>query len=249
MTMIMNRIATALREQQWSTVLIEMLVLVVGIFLGLQVDAWNEQRKDRADEAVYLQRMHSDILLAEQLSARVRERRIERNAVNNEVAEVLFRRSDVNELSDEQCVAIHSANFFNIQVVDLPTLLELVSTGRLGIIRSAELRTALLQLQQTSASLQSLISTQATSVGDGHLATLFPQYIQLDSYFDEERGEVSSRAVCELDGMRRDQAFLNQVSLSFDRYDAYVRDGLLPWARSFDAVHALVDGQLGIEHP
>ena len=246
--MIMNRIAGALREQQWSTVFIELLVLIVGIFLGLQVDAWNEQRKDRADETVYLQRMHSDIALAEQLSGRVRERRIQSNAINHEVADVLFGRVAADELTDVQCGALHSANFFNIQVVDLPSVLELISTGRLEIIRNAELRTSLLQLQQTSASLQSLISTQSTSVGEGHLPTLFPQHIQLESYFSAQENEVRLRPTCKLAGMRQDQLFLNQVSLSFDRYDVYVRDGLLPWVQRLDTVHALVDEELGIVH-
>lgn len=247
--MIFNRIASALRQQDWSTMITEMLVLVVGIFLGLQVDAWNEKRKDRADETVYLQRMHSDILLAEQLSGRVRERRIGNNAINHQVSDVLFGREEADELTTDQCMALQSATLFNIQVVDLPSMLELISTGRLAIIRNPELRTNLLQLQQTSESLQSLIRTQVGSVGEGHLSALFPQLIHLESYFSRQENEVRLRPTCNLAAMRQDQRFLNQVSLSLDRYDVYVRDGLLPWTQRIDAVHALVDAELGLEHP
>jgi len=49
-----------MREQNWSSAVLEVLVVVVGIFLGLQVDAWNQARKDRVAEAAYLERLHAD---------------------------------------------------------------------------------------------------------------------------------------------------------------------------------------------
>ena len=48
--MILRRLAEAMAEQNWFIILIEVLVVVVGIFIGLQVDDWNESRKDRQDE-------------------------------------------------------------------------------------------------------------------------------------------------------------------------------------------------------
>jgi hypothetical protein len=36
------------------------LIVVVGIFFGLQVDAWNQDHKDRATETVYLDRLRAD---------------------------------------------------------------------------------------------------------------------------------------------------------------------------------------------
>ena len=59
--MVLNRIATAIRSQSWFTVLVELLVVVVGIFLGLQVDAWSkaQQRQEEAD--YYLQRIIGEL--------------------------------------------------------------------------------------------------------------------------------------------------------------------------------------------
>jgi hypothetical protein len=59
--MIVQRIAHALKTQDWSTITIELLVVVVGIILGLQVDDWNEARKKDAQERVYLERLLSDL--------------------------------------------------------------------------------------------------------------------------------------------------------------------------------------------
>jgi len=36
--MILRRLATALKEQNWFTAALEILIVVVGIFFGLQAD-------------------------------------------------------------------------------------------------------------------------------------------------------------------------------------------------------------------
>jgi len=58
--MIPRRLAEAIKRQNWFVVFIEVLVLVVGIFIGLQVDDWNQLRKDRVEERVYLEELLED---------------------------------------------------------------------------------------------------------------------------------------------------------------------------------------------
>lgn len=48
--MIARRIADAIREQNWFTFIIEILIVVIGIFLGLHVSEWNEERQAREEE-------------------------------------------------------------------------------------------------------------------------------------------------------------------------------------------------------
>ena len=59
--MILQRLSKTLSERDWGTVFIEVLILVVGIFLALQVDDWNEQRKERIRESRYLDRLYADL--------------------------------------------------------------------------------------------------------------------------------------------------------------------------------------------
>jgi hypothetical protein len=49
-----------LREQDWIAVTIEFVLVVVGVFLGIQVSNWNDQRKQRATESAYLARIAQD---------------------------------------------------------------------------------------------------------------------------------------------------------------------------------------------
>ena len=59
--MILRHLADAIRGQNWFTVLIELTVVVVGIFLGLQIDDWNEQRKENSLERGYIERLAAEV--------------------------------------------------------------------------------------------------------------------------------------------------------------------------------------------
>lgn len=47
---MLRRMTQALREQNWTTILIEFALLVCGVFLGIQAANWNESRLERAVE-------------------------------------------------------------------------------------------------------------------------------------------------------------------------------------------------------
>ena len=59
--MILRRLSQNLKEQNWAAICIEFVLLVVGVFLGIQVANWNEARTDRSREAVYLASLVKDI--------------------------------------------------------------------------------------------------------------------------------------------------------------------------------------------
>jgi len=59
--MILRRMLDRIREQDWAAVAIEIGLVVVGVFLGLQVSNWSDARKERALEATYLARIAEDV--------------------------------------------------------------------------------------------------------------------------------------------------------------------------------------------
>lgn len=59
---MIRRLARSLRQQDWVTVAIEFVIVVVGIFVGLQVTQWNEERQAQARELSYLTRLHEDLV-------------------------------------------------------------------------------------------------------------------------------------------------------------------------------------------
>jgi hypothetical protein len=59
--MILQRLATSIRKQDWFTVGIETLIVVLGVFLGLQVNNWNEARRDRIEAETSRERLIADL--------------------------------------------------------------------------------------------------------------------------------------------------------------------------------------------
>lgn len=62
--MILQRIASAIKRQDLSQIIIEIMIVVIGIFLGLQVDDWNENRKDVVEERAFKEQLIIDTSLA-----------------------------------------------------------------------------------------------------------------------------------------------------------------------------------------
>jgi len=60
--MLIQRIATAFRKQDWAMVTVEFIVVVAGIFVALKADSWNSERTDRIREHVILSQLHSDFM-------------------------------------------------------------------------------------------------------------------------------------------------------------------------------------------
>ncbi len=62
--MILRRVIEHVKIQNWTAVAIDFVIVVVGVFIGIQVSNWNDVRKERMLEREYLQRLSSDIGLS-----------------------------------------------------------------------------------------------------------------------------------------------------------------------------------------
>jgi len=60
--MALRSLAVRLRQQDWTAVTIEILIVIVGVFVGLQVSNWNDERKENARGREYLLRLHDELL-------------------------------------------------------------------------------------------------------------------------------------------------------------------------------------------
>ena len=59
--MIKRRLRERLKQQDWLGVWIELALVIVGVFLGIEVANWNEQRRERAQERAYEMRIAQDV--------------------------------------------------------------------------------------------------------------------------------------------------------------------------------------------
>ena len=59
--MILRRFAQSLKEQNWTAIAVEFVLLVLGVFLGIQVSNWNEGRIEQARTNQVLDAFRADM--------------------------------------------------------------------------------------------------------------------------------------------------------------------------------------------
>ena len=59
--MILKRLRTEVSRQNWFGVAVDLVILILGVFLGIQVNNWNQARLDRAEGREYRDRLYSDL--------------------------------------------------------------------------------------------------------------------------------------------------------------------------------------------
>jgi len=154
---IIRRLAGALREQNWFTVVLEVMIVVVGIFIGLQVDGWNDGRKKQQNIEVQLLRIVDDaaVMVAETDRLIVDfDNRIARAQIALEVL-------DGTPLTEANTPAFELALEESFQLneveVDLPSLDILMNTGDIDQVADANARNALLKLTNKWRRLETVI--------------------------------------------------------------------------------------------
>ncbi|MFC6196498.1 hypothetical protein [Ponticaulis profundi] len=58
--MILQRLATSIRKQDWFAVVIETLIVVMGVFLGIQLGNWNAARLNQNEAQTVKERLQSE---------------------------------------------------------------------------------------------------------------------------------------------------------------------------------------------
>jgi len=141
--MILHRIGSAIKKQDWSVVLIEIGIVVFGVFIGLQVDDWNNERKERAQEQAILERLLSE---AENSVAFISEIVEDWAAQNETLKELIAFISDPDQFPMNEARAANvfpGLSRFPSMKPSRTVLDELTASGQLKLIRSQSIRDAM----------------------------------------------------------------------------------------------------------
>jgi hypothetical protein len=66
--MLLRRVIEHVREQNWTAIAIDFVIVVIGVFVGIQVANWNQARADRVRERLLLGELRTEIAATIQLS-------------------------------------------------------------------------------------------------------------------------------------------------------------------------------------
>lgn len=136
----MLRISERIEARSWFWVLVDFVVVVAGILLALQLDAWSQQRDEVRLEALYLERIVEDLEIERSrmdAAAGYASNRIEAARLLERVV------ADPSLAADEPARmpwAIETVTWRSFPQINATVYRELQSTGRLALIRSETLR-------------------------------------------------------------------------------------------------------------
>ena len=136
--MLLRRFVAHARKQDWMAIAIEFVLLVLGVFLGIQVANWNAERETRQKSALFTERLKAD-LRGEDWTYQFLA------AYNREVLANANRAADALEgkaaLADEALlVSAYRATQYRSRNQLGTTYDELISTGNIGLIHDQTLR-------------------------------------------------------------------------------------------------------------
>lgn len=142
--MLLRRVIEHVKDQNWTAVGLDFVIVVTGVFIGIQVSNWNADRVLRQLEQVYLEQLLIDL----ESDRATGERGIQAANRTDAAAEVLLGLleddSEAEPVGDaELLVATEFAGYAALPIGNRTTYDEMISTGRLGLLRDPELKRAL----------------------------------------------------------------------------------------------------------
>ena len=137
--MILRRVIEHVKKQHWTAVFLDFVIVVLGVFIGIQVSNWNAARAQRVAAADFHERLLTDMRL-EEFNYRVIETYY-RDA--QKAAETAYKGlTGEIELSDaELLINAFRGSQYNWMERHRSTFDELVASGNFDLIADTELRT------------------------------------------------------------------------------------------------------------
>ena len=155
--MLLRSISAHVRSQNWLAVALDFVIVVVGIFVGLQADAWNEDRKERIRERAAIEQLLSDFTTNGAIVGRM----VEFHA--KKVEELTFAMDALTkgELAPDESVRFRNAFVSMTQLPPLGATMggydALIASGDFALIQDRELRSMLVELNANLEAERSLL--------------------------------------------------------------------------------------------
>lgn len=151
--MILRSITKHVRDQNWFAVGIDFVIVVIGVFIGIQVANWNDARRELAAEAALLDRLHEEFT---QLEPGLRDwlELVLVSARSTGIVIDALRREAPPEEDQAFRFALARANWVASVPEISTTYKELVATGRLSELDDPDLRNALTRYGEVHARVE-----------------------------------------------------------------------------------------------
>ena len=158
--MLLRKVIRHVQEQSWTAIAIDFFIVVLGVFVGIQVNNWNESRLEAQRAHGYLLRIQSD--LESDINAIEHRVAYWNKVVKYGHAAIAYaEEGELNERSHWKTVlAFYQASQVAPYRSEDTTYRELMNAGDLSLIRNEKLRDALAKYYVTGTGPNNLFVLQ-----------------------------------------------------------------------------------------
>lgn len=229
----------------------EIVLVVIGILIALQINNWNEDKKTRKKELVYLENIKTDLLLnIDELNRFIEARK---SCVASCQATLRYYSSDVElDIDDFNRHSINIMIWFPFTQHD-NTYQELLNSGNLAIIKEKRIKNGL-QNMQVGFSNIAFIEGEMQQDYESYLYESYFTTVDLEtnlSHFEAAPPPSGSETLSpisrtEIDRLLQDKRFKNGISLSKYNSDLLISEyGSM--IKTIQELIGLIDNELGID--
>jgi len=155
--MLLRRVIEHVKTQNWTAVALDFVIVVMGVFIGIQVSNWNAERGERAKEYGYLVSLHEDLLRSIATIDRTIGLLQRESASQTVFLDALAQCLVPPGAGDEIDYAISTLGYINAPIFSSRTYDELTSSGSFDIIENEEIKTGLSDIVRRVAHLNQTV--------------------------------------------------------------------------------------------
>ena len=171
--MRLRRVIEHLQSQHWTSVAVEFVIVVVGVFIGIEVANWNEGRQESRRAERVLVDLQAEFIGIDKTAKALGG--FYESTLRNQA--ILLQNLKAGKFEAAQKEALKNAVALGLVYGDPPppsgTFRDMLSSGNLGLVRDKALRLKLIEYDQ---SLE-IINNSDTNIQIG-LSNFYPAYVR-----------------------------------------------------------------------
>jgi hypothetical protein len=227
---LLRRITKHVKAQNWFAVGIDFVIVVVGVFVGLQVQDWNDSRKERVEESLLMVRLFEETrLLIDAHDRELVSLRSRAEALTG-ANPILFSQAPSRALTELECRRVSASHVHRRPADELPVLDEMLETGRFDLLQDARLKDRLreyLLLRERGRAYYKEAVNELFRLHSRFPSLIIVRRLPVTSDSDANWGGLSGDGYrwvpqCDVDKMRTNTAFLNEYVDNLSRINSLI---------------------------
>ena len=150
--MVVHRIRDHVRAHHWFATGVDLIIVILGVFIGIEAANWNASRQDRQAEQRYYEQIIGDLDSDLQTSRDAKRFANENDEAADFVLAALANESAARRDPAQLAKSIVFAGYLFFPLPSRPTYDELISTGNLRLLRDPEVKKAISNYYEESES-------------------------------------------------------------------------------------------------